>query len=313
MQHSYATILHVTGKATEAYTRSDVVRILGIDSSQLKRWERQGLYGPLKSFEFTNLRELRNLQKLYARVSRYRRGERVEGLLRDISKRMGVQRPLLDVNYVWDAPGVVVQDSDGLLFQPDTQQLVFSFGPIPPVRAKTISMSPRPVDDEQIRKSEEWFQRGLALEEGGGSPEEAAAAYRSAVDLNPQAAGAWVNLGTLRFRDDELTLAEEHYRRALSIAPDYALAHFNLANICEETARILEAVAHYEEAIRIHPSYSDAHYNLALVYERVKEPMRAVRHWQIYLKLDPGSPWAGIARQQLDLLLQVKKGGANRP
>ena len=303
----------VTGKATEAYSRSDVIRILGIDSSQLKRWERQGLYDPLTSFEFTNLRELRNLKRLYDRVSRYRRGERVEGLLRDIRKRMGVSRPLLDVNYVWDAPGVVVQDSGGCWIQPETQQLVFSFGPLPPVRAKAVSIPPRPVDDEQIRKAEEWFQRGLALEEGGGSTEEAEKAYRAAVEYNPRAAGAWVNLGTLRFRDGELGTAEEHYRRALSISHDYALAHFNLANICEETGRLREGLAHYEEALRIHPSYADAHYNLALVSERVGEPMRAVKHWQTYLRLDPTSPWAGIARQQLNSLLQVKLGGAKRP
>jgi hypothetical protein len=41
--------------------------------------------------------------------------------------------------------------------------------------------------------------------------------------------------------------------------------------------------------------------------------MRAVKHWQTYLRLDPASPWAGIARQQLNSLLQVKLGGAKRP
>ena len=302
----------MTGKATEAYTRSEVVRILGIDFSQLKRWEQHGLYDSLKSFEFTNLRELRNLKRLYARVSRHRRGERVEGLLDDIRKRMGVRRPLLDVNYVWDAPGVVVQDPEGRWVQPDTQQLVFSFGPLPVARAKALAMAERPIDDAKIGEAEEWFQQGLALEESGGDPEEAGSAYRAAVELNPRAAGAWVNLGTLCFRAGKLKTAEEYYRRALGISPDYALAHFNLANICEETNRLEDGATHYEEAIRIHPAYADAHYNLALVQERLAEPMRAVRHWQMYLRLDPTSPWAGIAKQQLDSLLQVMPGGAKR-
>ena len=39
--------------------------------------------------------------------------------------------------------------------------------------------------------------------------------------------------------------------------------------------------------------------------------MRAVRHWQAYLKLDPGSPWAGIARRQLKSLLHITPGGAS--
>lgn len=302
----------MTGKATEAYTRSEVVRILGIDFSQLKRWEQQGLYLPLQSFEFTNLRELRNLKKLYARVSRHRRGERVEGLLDDIRNRMGVSRPLLDVQYVWDAPGVVVQDPEGRWLQPDTQQLVFSFGPLPVVRAKALAMVERPIDDLKVGQAEEWFQQGLAIEENGGDIGEAESAYRAAVELNPRAAGAWVNLGTLCFRAGKLDRAEEYYRRALTISPDYALAHFNLANICEETSRLADGANHYEEAIRIHPGYADAHYNLALVQERLKEPMRAVRHWQMYLRLDPNSPWAGIAKQQLDSLLQVTLGGAKK-
>ncbi len=286
----------MTAKATEAYSRSDVARILGIDTSQLRRWQRQGLCNLPESFEFTDLRELRNLKRLYERVSRHRRGKRVEELLRDISELMGVRRPLLDVNYVWDAPGVVVKDSEGRLVQPDTRQMVFGFGPIPPVRAEAVSMAARPVADAQIRQAEELFQKGLALEEGSGSIEAAEAAYLAAVELNPQAAGAWVNLGTLRFRGGELELAEEYYRRALKISADYALARFNLANICEETGRVEEATQEYEEAIRIHPAYADAHYNLALVYERVGEPMRAIKHWRIYLRLDPHSPWAGIAR-----------------
>jgi len=33
--------------------------------------------------------------------------------------------------------------------------------------------------------------------------------------------------------------------------------------------------------------------------------MRAVRHWKAYLKLDPDSPWAAIARQELDKLRRV--------
>lgn len=300
----------MTSKTTDEFTRSDVLRILGIDSSQLRRWERQGLYASLQRFEFTNLRELRNLQRLYSRVSRHQRGKRTQLLLREVRRSMGVGRPLLDVNYVWDAPGVVIQESDGRLVQPDTQQLVFNYGPLPPVRAKTLEMEARPTADVHVAEAERWFQKGLAIEEAGGPEEDAAAAYQQAVELNPRAAGAWVNLGTLHFRDGDLGTAEIHYRTALEIAPQYALAHFNLGNICEETGRLEESSEHYERSIEIHPTYADAHYNLALVWERLKEPMRAVRHWRSYLKLDPSSPWAGIARQQLDTIVQVTTGGA---
>ena len=129
------------------------------------------------------------------------------------------------------------------------------------------------------------------------------------MDLNPEAAGAWVNLGTLHYRSGDLADAEDHYRRAIEIAPTYALAHFNLGNVCEERGRLDEAAECYGRALDLHAGYADAHYNVALIYERLGEPMRAAKHWRSYLKLDPASPWAGIARQQLDALLEVRKGG----
>ena len=37
--------------------------------------------------------------------------------------------------------------------------------------------------------------------------------------------------------------------------------------------------------------------------------MLAAKHWKTYLRLDPASPWAGIARQQLRNLLTIMPGG----
>jgi hypothetical protein len=41
--------------------------------------------------------------------------------------------------------------------------------------------------------------------------------------------------------------------------------------------------------------------------------MRAVKHWRNYLKIDSASPWAGIARQQLENLLRITPGGRPPP
>jgi tetratricopeptide (TPR) repeat protein len=191
-------------------------------------------------------------------------------------------------------------------------QLLLDFESSRAGRMAVVERPEAPVSGRHVEEAETWFQRGLEIEERGGSTKEAAEAYTRSLELNPRAAGAWVNLGTLRYREGDLKEAERLYRKALGITSEYALAHFNLGNVCEETGRLDEARERYEYALRLNPSYADAHYTLALVYERRREPMRAALHWRSYLKLDPMSPWAGIARRQLKGLLQVTPGGSNR-
>jgi len=192
-----------------------------------------------------------------------------------------------------------------------TGQLMLDFGTSGGSQVREFR--PRGIEPEHPKtlEAELWFQRGLDLEESGGEIKEVGEAYQRALELNPNAAGAWVNLGTLRYREDDLREAERCYRGALQASPEYALAHFNLGNICEEGGRLEEAAVHYDQALELNPVYADAHYNLALVCERSGELMRAAKHWRAYLKIDQTSPWAGIARQQLSCLMTVTRGGAS--
>jgi tetratricopeptide (TPR) repeat protein len=62
--------------------------------------------------------------------------------------------------------------------------------------------APKPTYDRATaeRQAEMYFQQGLALEETGAPIEKAIEAYGKAVELNPAAAGALVNLGTIYYR-----------------------------------------------------------------------------------------------------------------
>jgi tetratricopeptide (TPR) repeat protein len=140
------------------------------------------------------------------------------------------------------------------------------------------------------------------LEQQGAQYELIIAAYEKAAELDPQSAGAEVNLGTVFFNGHAWADAEEHYRKALAIDPDYALAHFNLGNLYDEQGDQTAALDHYREALRIHPNYADVHYNMALLHQSRRDVMGALRHWRAYLKLDPTSTWAQIARRELSKL-----------
>lgn len=293
-------------RTAQEYSRAEVRRILKITENRLRSWERHGLSEPRNEFGFRDLVALRTLKSLReSRVPNARIKESVRSLR---SKLDGVEQPLSELK-LWTNGRRVAVELPNVRMEAISGQLLLAFEGGSKVSVETLHRSAGAPLEECLREAEHWFQKGLALEETGAESAEIAASYRQAVELNPNAAGAWVNIGTLCYRDGDLKEAERCYREALRVAPDYALAHFNLGNICEEAGRLGESADYYEEALRLRPGYADAHYNIALVYERRGELMQAAKHWRAYLRLDSAGPWAGIARQQLSGLLQVTEGG----
>lgn len=280
----------------EEYTRADVRRMLGTNEAQLRRWERQGFIPPGDIFTFSDLIAIRTLQKLRENgVPPKRIGRALESLKQRLS---GIRQPLSELKIVSDGRAVAVQIA-GERMEAITGQLLFNFDTGGLGSVKTFPAPQGPDPRMRAAESEAWFQKGLALEETGAPPEQAMEAYRKAVELNPSAAGALVNLGTIQYRMRHFKEAEQLYERALAADAQYALAHFNLGNLYDEMGNSAGAQEHYRRALDLNPNYADAHFNLALLSEKTGDPLRAVRHWKAYLKLDTTTAWAEIARRQL--------------
>lgn len=294
-------------KATDGFSRADIRRILKINERSLRSWEKHGLLDLRGRLGFADLAALRTIKRL--RDNRVP-AKRIQASISALRKRTGVRRPLNDLRLNPEGRRITVQTS-GAFMEAETGQFLLPFNNPGPGRITAFEPSAQ-TQTARAEEAESWFQRGLEIEERGGNAAEAQEAYERSVELNPAAAGAWVNLGTLFYRAGRLEQAEERYRRAIEIAPDYSLAHFNIGNVYEELEKLDLAIEAYQAALRIDTGYADAHYNLALIYERSDRLMQSAKHWRAYLKLDPASPWAGIARQQLASLLDVKQGGRSR-
>jgi cytochrome c-type biogenesis protein CcmH/NrfG len=109
-----------------------------------------------------------------------------------------------------------------------------------------------------------WFDAGrLAAAEPSGI-DATIAAYRRAVDLNPNFAEAHFNLGNALLRIPERRLdAVAHFEAAVRLQPDFAAAHANLgAAIVTQPGRLEEAIAHFEAALRVQPDFAPARNNL---------------------------------------------------
>ena len=275
--------------------------MLAVTEARLRSWERQELIAPARIYSFSDLITLRALQKLSDNGIASKHIARALASLKQ--KLSHVDRPLNDLKIVSDGRKISVLVA-GQKMEALSGQLLFNFdaAELPALRAFPQKSTAPEVDRAE---SERWFQRGLALEETGATAEACETAYLRAVQLNPGAAGALVNLGTIQFRQKKYAEAEDFYQRALAADPQYTLALFNLGNLYDERGRLEEARDLYQKALKITPQYADAHFNLALLSERTGDPLRAVAHWKAYLKLDGSSTWAKTARRQLDRLKQL--------
>jgi tetratricopeptide (TPR) repeat protein len=291
----------VAATATQhAYSREETRRLLKLSEKQLQSWEAQKLVPAREHYGFKELLALKAILKLrLARRTVPQIGRAVEALT---ARLQGVDDPLTELKLYAEGSRIRVE-IEGLSMEAESGQLLLNFDTVEISRLLEFR-KPATANDQRNQRAtaDRWFQKGLELEQTGALHTDVIEAYQKAIDLDPHAAGAMVNLGTLQFNARNWREAERYYRMALVADPDYPLAHFDLANLFDERGDRTQAMEHYQHALRISPNYADAHYNLALLYQGSNQPMKAVRHWTNYLKLDPASTWASVARRELTKL-----------
>ena len=116
-------------------------------------------------------------------------------------------------------------------------------------------------------------------------PAAAVQAFQQAIELRPDYADAWYNLGRAFAAQDELERAVEHYRSAIRHDPLLAEAYFNMGNAFDRLGRSNEALAAYADAVRIAPTYVRAHYNLGNALYKNGEWSKALERFENVLKL----------------------------
>ena len=298
------------------FSREQVKRLLNITERVLRSWERHQLIPEQKDYGFSDLLLLKTICRLR---SEHVPTQRIRQSLLALRERLKDTPDLLSEVRVFSYGQRVRVQLGKQQMEPISGQLLFDFDQSE--LAKLLHLPKTDGNAQQTanllrRKMEadNWFERGLELEQRGAPIEQVIEAYQKAADLDPSAAGALVNLGTIFFNGHAWADAEIQYRKALDIDPDYPLAHFNLGNLYDERGDCANALSHYKMAISLQPNYADAHYNLALLCQNSGDAMSAVRHWKIYLKLDGQSSWSQIARRELarleTLLVRTTDPGA---
>ena len=140
-----------------------------------------------------------------------------------------------------------------------------------------------------------------ALYEGQGRFAQAAAEFERAIAIDPGDGGAHCHLGRNYRRQGRLPEAEAALRRALELGPQNGWARFEMGALYQNQGRFAEAAAEFERAIAIDPNQGWAHCQLGGIYRGQGRSSEAEAALRKALELDPQN---GRARSELGALYE---------
>jgi tetratricopeptide (TPR) repeat protein len=205
---------------------------------------------------------------------------------------------------------------------------------------------PPTLSKEEIAKREtlkKLFEEGVAASRAGNH-DGAIQKYHEALEVMPDCADCYYNIGFAHVQKQELDQAEAAYKRAIEVKPDHADSYSALANVYnmqkryDEAAKmsaeaakfgggaaagavgadaafnqavmlwnagnIAEAKKQFEEAARLNPAHADAHYWLGMANLNEGKMPEAVAAFEKYLQIAPTGQYAEQAKSVVQTIKQ---------
>jgi tetratricopeptide (TPR) repeat protein len=148
------------------------------------------------------------------------------------------------------------------------------------------------------------FERGeKAL--AAGKLDEAAKAYRKALEAAPNWAPAVNGLGSVLFKKGQSVEAIALFKSATEADADFKLAWFNLGYAARKAGDFATAVRAYERYTQLDPNDPDGYYGLGESYRQFGQPAKAVSAYEAYISREKRSSeqkWVEKAREQVTTL-----------
>jgi tetratricopeptide (TPR) repeat protein len=120
-----------------------------------------------------------------------------------------------------------------------------------------------PTEKELERSPAFHFQRGNDLYKKG-QLDEAIAAYRQCVALQPEFPNARYHLGVALADTEHYEEAGAYLEQVVQTEPEKAEAHNSLGYVASRQRQLHKAVNHWQRAIELQPNYAPAHVNLGM-------------------------------------------------
>jgi tetratricopeptide (TPR) repeat protein len=147
--------------------------------------------------------------------------------------------------------------------------------------------------------------------------DEAAAAYRKALEETPNWAPALNGLGSTLFKRGQSVEATALFKSATEADPDLKLAWFNLGYAARKVGDFATAARAYERYTQLDPNDPDGFYGLGESYRQLGQGAKAVTAYETYIsreKRPSEQKWVERAREQVKVLrAQVAAAAAPAP
>jgi len=276
----------VTKRSDDApYTLKSIEAMLGISPGVVRSLVRAGFVTPSRGarnelrFSFQDVVLLRTAQALRAGKIAPRT---ILRSLRQLRRSLPAELPLSGLRVTAVGNTVAVREGD-VQWEPESGQLLIDFDVVP-ASGSIRMLAHRPRASRPAENAETHFRRAQCLE-SEGIADQAEAAYRSTLALEPTHADASLNLGALLCDLGRSADAVAVYTEGLRRSPDVGSLHFNLAVALEDLGEREAALESYERCLALEPKSADAHFNAARLHDQLGHTQQAVRHFNAYRRL----------------------------
>ena len=124
-----------------------------------------------------------------------------------------------------------------------------------------------------------------------GNLDEAIAAYRHAIELNPEISWSYHHLGEALTQQGKLEEAIAAYRRAIELNPDFSWSYHHLGDALAQQLQPEEAAAAFRKAIELNPQHFGSYCGLGESLAKLSQLDEAIATYRQAESLNPGADW----------------------